>query len=1113
MKKSTFNGLLPVALMAAAGSMTPAVANVPFPDVERPERGAPDGFVRPGGNLMKRSPAAVLREAAPQGQLLQGYQNTSVYGVPRGMYRMTTDAELEFTFIDDYSAAGYTLNTGWLREGRLCVLAELSFFDIADLRFLEIDPYTGYIYEDKKIDIYDPVTTFPNYLPAYWSSAYDPSTDKVYGYTSSENGMGYAYFSAPGNDPTQTVCVYTPDYREICVSLAFNPDDGMLYGINRNDDFVQVNPATGEQTTIMPTGLSSRYAIAGMLYLPESKKFILETIETDYTYAIAEIDLTTKTITTLSYFDNFEQFPFLYMVDAVDDPAPMRAPELDEARFNHAAGTGVLSYFVPTEYFVGGTVLGDMNWYSLLDDKVYSEGTTTAGDIVSVEIDGIEPGEHKFSFYVEQDGRKSAVSSMSRFVGYDEPNTPEDVTLGETRIEWSPVTRCVNNGYLDIASLKYHVYVNGEEVGVTSDTYLDYTLPDDKPYASYYATVVADNMGCLSGSGRSDSIRFGAPWEPDFEIAPTVADAYVCSAFDLNQDNNYWDFYEYSDAPGTGYFAGPYGNGVACDDWFFMPPMLLDDTSVTYEISYELGNFSTWYPDIEVGVYLNNSFDPRAVSTTLREKSVVNNTKQYDTYTHRFVISEPGVYYLTFYSDAEPYAVGLRLCHIKVSKLNAVTELPAEVTGLTVVGAPKGELKALVDFDMPSVYITGEEIPASTVIDVQLSLDGTTVTASGAPGEHISMEIPSQQGFNHIEVVASIDGVEGQRSFADVFTGVDVPGPISSIDGYVTEDNLSLVARWTAPTESENGYYFDPADVVYNLMEFGEDGWEVVEVLGKNVFEYTYTVPEGSTLATTRIGIAASTVAGCCSTVGWLTDALGKPYDLPVLEDFKDASFQYGPIRIIRLDDNYVDAEWGVVNPRLIDPTMEVPSEVSCYGRSEGPTQYGMLMLPKFNLEGVTNPGIVFNCWTGSRAADVTVYGMTFESNDFIEIGKFPLNGSGWESVELPFPAEMVGKKWVAIYIDAYFPTENHYALFSSYEVRGNVSGVQNVKAEGGWVLPAYGEIIVEGLAGKTAAVYTLDGRTVWLTDAIESDRLSIPVASGMYIVRVGETSLKVIVK
>ncbi|MDE5796860.1 MAG: T9SS type A sorting domain-containing protein, partial [Muribaculaceae bacterium] len=298
-----------------------------------------------------------------------------------------------------------------------------------------------------------------------------------------------------------------------------------------------------------------------------------------------------------------------------------------------------------------------------------------------------------------------------------------------------------------------------------------------------------------------------------------------------------------------------------------------------------------------------------------------------------------------------------------------------------------------------------------------------------------------------------------------------------------------------------------------NLMEYGEEGWEVVEVLGKNVFEYTYTVPADTPLATVRLGIAASTVAGRCSTVGWLTDALGKPYDLPVLEEFKDASFKYGPIRIIRFDDNYVDADWGVVNPRLIDPIMEVPSEVACYGRSEGPSQRGMLMLPKFNLEGVTDPGIIFNCWAGPKAADVTVYGVTFESNDFIEIGKFPLNGSGWETVEMPFPDKCVGKKWVAIYIDAYFPTENHYAIFSSYEIRGEVSGVRNVGAEGGWIRPAYGEIIAEGLAGKPAAVYTLDGRTVWMTDAIATDRLSIPVASGMYIVRVGNTSLKVIVK
>lgn len=1113
MKKSTFTRLLPAVFMTLTGAVTPAVANVPLPAVERPERSAPEGLVARGGNPVKRSPGAVLREVAPQGKVLQGYQSTGIYGVPCGVYRMNTNAELEFRFIDDYSAYGYSLTTGWMREGRLCVLAELSFFDIADLRFLEVDPYTGYIYEDREIDILDPVTTFPNYLPAYWSSAYDPEADKVYGYTSSENGMGYAYFSAPGNDPSATVCVSTPDYREICISLAFNTDDGMLYGINRNDDFVRIDPATGEQTVVMPTGLRTRYAIAGMLYLPESKKFILETIEVDETYAIAEIDLATKTVTKLSYFDNFEQFPFFYMADAVADPAPIRMPELDETKFDHAAGTGRISYFIPTVYFAGGTVSGDMKWHALFDGEEYSDGATVAGDIVTVEFTGIEPGKHEFGFYVEQEGKKSTVNTLSRFVGHDVPNTPTDVTLGETRIEWSPVTRCVNNGYLDVASLVYHVYVNGEQVGTTAESFLDYTLPVDMPYALYVATVVADNMGCLSKPGRSESVRAGVPWEPDFEIIPTSADAYVCSVFDLNEDKDYWEFYEYDDNPGTGYFVSPRGNGVACNDWLFMPPMLLDDSAVTYEVSYEMGNFSTWYPEMELGVYLHSELDPRAVSTTIREKSAVNNTKQFDVYTQRFAISEPGIYYLSFFTDAEPYQTGIRVRNIKVSKMYAATELPSEVTDLTVVGAPKGELKALVDFNMPVTYITGEKIPESAVVDVRVTLGETELSASAAPGEHVSMELPSQQGFNRVAVITSVGGMTGQESVVDVFTGIDVPGPISSIDGYVSEDNFSLVARWTAPTEGENGYYIDPDDVVYNLMEYGEEGWEVVEVLGKNVFEYTYTVPADTPLTTARFGIAASTVAGRCSTVGWLTDALGKPHDLPVLEEFKDASFKYGPIRIIRLDDNYVDADWGVVNPRLIDPVMEVASEVACYGRSEGPTQRGMLMLPKFNLEGVNDPGIIFNCWSGQRAADVTVYGVTFESNDFIEIGKFPLNGSGWETVEMPFPDKCVGKKWVAIYIDAYFPTENHYALFSSYEIRGDVSGVRSIGAEGGWVRPAYGEIIAEGLTDQPAAIYTLDGRTVWMTDAIAADRLSIPVASGMYIVRVGNTSLKVIVK
>ncbi|MDE5795848.1 MAG: hypothetical protein K2H75_01935, partial [Muribaculaceae bacterium] len=94
MKKSTFTRLLSAVFMTLTGAVTPAVANVPLPAVERPERSAPEGLVARGRNLVKRSPGAVLREAAPQGQILQGYQSTGIYGMSCGIYRMNTNAEL-----------------------------------------------------------------------------------------------------------------------------------------------------------------------------------------------------------------------------------------------------------------------------------------------------------------------------------------------------------------------------------------------------------------------------------------------------------------------------------------------------------------------------------------------------------------------------------------------------------------------------------------------------------------------------------------------------------------------------------------------------------------------------------------------------------------------------------------------------------------------------------------------------------------------------------------------------------------------------------------------------------------------------------------------------------
>ena len=1103
----------PLATMWAAFASdinNPEPSKMNRPELRRPEISAPANL--PAPQKVSRKGSNVLQKVAPSGKVIQGYQANAVYGTPAGMFRFNTDADLELLYVDDYTRNGYSLTQGWMRDGRLCVTAEFYLFSLEDLRYLELDPFTGEIYVDKQIEFIDPVTQFPNYLPYYYSSAYNKDNDRVYGYGSSENGMDYAFYSAPGNDPASSISLRTPPYEEVCTTIAYNPSDGYLYGINRNDDFVRISPETGEQEVVMSTGLSTRYAMAGMMYVESTGTFLFNTVLTDNSYGLAEIDPVAKTVTQLCNFDNFEQFPFLYMIDAASDPNPIKCPEIDEVRFRHGDHSGYISYILPSEYFAGGPVSGDLHWYASIDGMPYSDGTAVAGEIHVVEFTDLSTGNHTFDFYVEKDSQKSSVCTHTAFIGYDVPNPPASVTLTESRIEWTPVTRCVNNGYLDPAALKYHVYVNDEEVGVTSDTYLDYSRSADTPYASYIAKVVADNQGMLSKATQSNDIRCGAPWNPDFLVVPTPEQAKVFSAFDLNQDKSSWSFIEDSEDPTVGCFYGPYSNVSTSRDWLFTPPILLDDTAQAYEISYDLGNFSQWYPNIEVGVYLTDDLNPQKVVAVLQDKGKIDNTLEFVNYAQRFTVDKPGVYYVGFYCEAEVYQRGIRLQNIGVKKLSSSAELPSGVSDLKVEAAPLGELKALVSFAMPDKYISGVSIPESVEISAEVSLGEDVVVKTGAPGERISLELPTKQGLNQISVKTYIGTEIGNALLASVFTGVDVPGPVSTITGYVTEDNLSLVAQWTAPTEGENGHYIDPDDVVYNFMVYGDEGWEIAEVLGKNVYEYTYTVPEGSSLATAFIGIAASTVEGVSSTVGWLSDVLGTPYEIPLKETFDNASFKYGPIRVINLDESYNSAEWGVVNPRLIDASMEVESGIACYGRSEEPDSKGMLMLPKFNLENVTDPGIVFECWTGNEAAEVTIYGETFDSDGFVTLGKFPVDGNGWQTVEFPFPSEFANHKWVTVYIDAYFKYSSQYALFSNYEVRGGVSGVKDIYVEDGCLRPAQGSILAEGLNGKTIGVYSLDGRNVWIGKC-NSDRFEIPVASGIYIVGVGDKTVKIAVR
>ncbi len=75
-----------------------------------------------------------------------------------------------------------------------------------------------------------------------------------------------------------------------------------------------------------------------------------------------------------------------------------------------------------------------------------------------------------------------------------------------------------------------------------------------------------------------------------------------------------------------------------------------------------------------------------------------------------------------------------------------------------------------------------------------------------------------------------------------------------------------------------------------------------------------------------------------------------------------------------------------------------------------------------------------------------------------------------------------------------------------------NLSGINGVSADGIRVYASTGRIVVAGAQDQHIGVYTLDGRCVYSFTA-KADTESLNVAAGIYVVRAGKTTVKVMVK
>lgn len=178
------------------------------------------------------------------------------------------------------------------------------------------------------------------------------------------------------------------------------------------------------------------------------------------------------------------------------------------------------------------------------------------------------------------------------------------------------------------------------------------------------------------------------------------------------------------------------------------------------------------------------------------------------------------------------------------------------------------------------------------------------------------------------------------------------------------------------------------------------------------------------------------------------------------------------------------------------------------------PTQ--LLVYPKSNGEGGADYRLTVKnlVWDGMLNGDFVVEGAAIKEDEnsnpiyFVENAPVSFMGGKTASVSVNSGYDMTKDPYE---YDMKFNTivdgTNYIVGFTTNQVS---SSVNDVEASGAAVRGAEGSIVVEGFAGRVN-VYTVDGRLA-ASSQIDGEA-TITVAAGLYVVRVGEKAVKVVVK
>ncbi|MDE6286935.1 MAG: fibronectin type III domain-containing protein, partial [Muribaculaceae bacterium] len=410
-----------------------------------------------------------------------------------------------------------------------------------------------------------------------------------------------------------------------------------------------------------------------------------------------------------------------------------------------------------------------------------------------------------------------------------------------------------------------------------------------------------------------------------------------------------------------------------------------------------------------------------------------------------FAVPEAGVYYIGIH--AVTHTVSFHVSDIDITLSDRDADVPTGVTDLEATPGADGALTATVSFKMPLTTADGRMIDPATVISAEVASESTvpgkpgtnspvaSKTVTGTPGSLQTVEIETAQNYNNINVACTIDGRKGKAETVLIYTGVVRPYLVNNFKAELSEDNLTVTLSWTPPTEGEEEGSI--GDSFYYEVYYYDSSWQYLDEVGWDVTEYTLTMPAGTELFYTTLGVMAHNAAGISYHITGTGFSIGEPVQIPWVNDLDNEIAENNTI-IMRPSEEYNGTYWMPGNPAaLLSPIFAVDGNLAMMGYTvDGQTDLkAMIAMPKFSTAGFTDAAITFNYWGGVAAAQMRLLGQAYGMDEPVLIAELPKDNAGWTSATYTLPDELQDKGWVIIMVDADIDDDQTFALFSGYSL------------------------------------------------------------------------------